>query len=50
VVIHLLVGGLFLIWGLLSRPGKSRSASAPNPFQPGAAKDGRKKSGSNPFG
>ena len=50
VVIHLLVGGLFLIWGLLSRPGKSRSASAPNPFQPGATKDRPRKTGSNPFG
>lgn len=48
--IHLLVGGLFLIWGLLSRPRRSRSASAPNPFQSGAGKDRPRKTGSNPFG
>ena len=50
VVIHLLVKSLFLSWGLVSRPRKSRTASVPNPFQPGTAKSSSRKSGSNPFG
>ena len=50
VVIHLLVSGLFLSWGLVSRPGKGRAASPPNPFHPGATQSSSRKSGSNPFG
>jgi hypothetical protein len=50
VVIHLLVNGLSLSWGLVSRPKKSRAASVPNPFHPGDAKSSSRKSGSNPFG
>jgi hypothetical protein len=50
VVIHLLVNGLSLSWGLVSRPKKSRAASVPNPFHPKDAKSSSRKSGSNPFG
>jgi hypothetical protein len=50
VVIHLLVNGLFVSWGLVSRPKKNRAASAPNPFHPKDAKSGSRKSGRNPFG
>jgi len=50
VVIHLLVNGMFVSWGLVSRPKKNRTASAPNPFHPKDAKSGSRKSGRNPFG
>ena len=50
VVIHLLVNGLSLSWGLVSRPKKSRAASVPNPLHPGTVKSSSRKSGSNPFG
>ena len=50
VVIHLLVNGLSLSWGLVSRHKKSRAASVTNPLHPGTAKSSSRKSGSNPFG
>jgi hypothetical protein len=50
VVIHLLVSALFLSWGLVSRPKKSRIASPPNPFHVDNAQSGSRRSVKNPFG
>lgn len=47
---HLLLWILYLWWGLLNRPGKSRSGSTPNPFREKTSQPGSRKRGSNPFG
>jgi len=49
-VIHLLVGALYLNWGLVNRPRKTRSAGPSNPFHEGGPKARSGKSQSNPFG
>lgn len=50
LVIHLLVGTLYLNWGLVNRPRKTRSAGPSNPFHEGGPKARSGKSQSNPFG
>jgi len=50
LVIHLLVGALYLNWGLVNRPRKTRSAGPSNPFHEGGPKARSGKSRSNPFG